>query len=551
MRLKYKILFPSLIISLLSTFNVYAQMDNQRPNIVLILAEDLSSRVGFAGDRLANTPNLDAIAEQSLIFDNAFTAAGVCAPNRSATIMGAHMQTLGTMHMRTSSADRLYGPGYKYEAVTPPNVKAFPELLRAAGYYVANNAKTDYQIGNPFTIWDETGSEAHWRKRPDGKPFFFYKTIGVTHESYTWPPSMNNGVESAQKDYKRNAEFDEGKTHFTDRSQIEIPPYYPDTEKVRETIGRQYDNVNMMDKMFGEVIKQLEEDNLLDNTIIIWSTDHGDGLPRAKRSLYDAGIKVPFFIRFPDGYRKNERTDEMISFVDLAATILSWAGAERPDFLQGHVIAGPSKDKEAEYIYAAADRFDGKPSKYKAVRSKRYKYIRNYMTDIPFYQHLAYRDNQPLMQSLWKGLEEGTLTQKQAAMFEPGPAEEFYDINNDPHEMNNIADDEEFIPELNKHREAMDNWIASGEDYSVMPEDELIESMWPGLVQPITLPVNFNMMNGKTFLISDTEGASIGYRTIGQNEWKLYTSPLTLDEPIEAKAIRYGYKESEISSSSD
>ena len=548
MSIKYKILVHFLIISSILTFNVRAQITDLRPNIILILAEDLSSRIGFAGDDLAKTPNLDALAQQSLIFDNAFTAAGVCAPNRSATIMGAHMQTLGTMHMRTSSADRLYGPGYKYESVTPPEVKAFPELLRAAGYYVANNAKTDYQIGNPFTIWDQSSTDAHWRNRPDGKPFFFYKTIGVTHESYTWPPSMNNGVESAQKDYKRNAKFDEGKTHFTDRAKIEIPPYYPDTEKVRETIGRQYDNINMMDRMFGEVIKQLEEDGLLDNTIIIWSTDHGDGLPRAKRSLYDAGIKVPFFIRFPDGYRKNERTDEMISFVDLAPTILSWAGVEQPDFIQGHVIAGPDKATPAEYIYAAADRFDGKPSKYKAVRSIRFKYIRNYMTDIPFYQHLNYRDNQPLMQSLWKGLEEGTLTEKQAAMFEPGPAEEFYDIDNDPFEMNNIADDEEFTTELNKHREAMDKWIASGDDYSVFPEDELIESMWPGLVQPITSAVKFNVMNGETYLVSETEGASIGYRTSDQNDWNLYTGPLTLKTPIEAKAIRYGYKESQISS---
>lgn len=543
-----KFIFTTLGLLLFSSLT-YASED-KRPNIILILAEDLSPKVGFAGDQLAHSPTLDKLAQESIVFTNAFTTAGVCAPSRSSLIMGAHQQTLGTMHMRTSSGSRLYGPGHNYEAVPPANIKAFPEILRRAGYYTANNVKTDYQIGKPFTIWDESSTEASWRKRPEGKPFFYMTMQPYTHEVHTWPPSMNNGRPEIQKDYIRNAKFDEMKTHFTDRSEIEVPPYYPDTPKVRETIARQYDNVPLVDNMTAELLSQLEEDGLLENTIIIWSTDHGDGLPRAKRSLYDTGIKVPMLIRFPDGYGKGTHFDEMISFVDIAPTILSLAGVEVPDYMQGQVFLGENKEKPRKYVYAAADRFDEFHSRLKSVRSENYKYIRNYRPDIPFYERLDYRENQPLMEDLWLGLEQGTLTEVQKKYFVTGIEEELYDLHNDPHEIHNLASDNQYSEILQEHREALDAWVAETGDLSAIPEPDLIEKMWPGKIQPNTSPVTAKFIDGIMHLSSSTKGASIGYREFkgeeNASEWALYTNPLDVREfdIIQTKAIRYGYKES-------
>lgn len=160
----------------------------ERPNILWIVAEDMCQRIGAFGDSVASTPRLDRLASEGVLFPNSFATSGVCAPSRSAMITGVHQNTLGTQHMRTKPAF-LEEPRFRiaYEAVPPPHVKALPELLRASGYYTVNNSKTDYQFGEPFSIWDESGPTAHWRNRPEGTPFFAYFTLLTTHESTLWP----------------------------------------------------------------------------------------------------------------------------------------------------------------------------------------------------------------------------------------------------------------------------------------------------------------------------------------------------------------------------
>jgi len=254
-----------------------------RPNIVWISNEDMSPHLGVYGDALARTPTLDRFATQSIRFTHAFTTAPVCAPSRAAIITGMYQASIGAQHMRTTEdrVPELPGP---YLAVPPFYVKAFPEYLRAAGYFTSNRAKTDYQFGVPFTIWDDLGNRAHWRNRPDpSQPFFSVFNLEVTHESQIFPSSP------ARK----------GKTLVTDPAEIKVPPYYPDTPLVREELARMYDNIADMDGQVAELLKQLDEDGLADNTIVFYWSDHGDGVPRAKRSLYDSGLRVPLMIRIP------------------------------------------------------------------------------------------------------------------------------------------------------------------------------------------------------------------------------------------------------------
>jgi len=522
---------------------------SKRYNVVLIMAEDLSPRIASFGDAVANTPNLDRLAGEGVRFTNTYTTAPVCSTSRSSHIMGVHQQTLGTMHHRAGTF-----PGGGYEVITPVDVKAYPELLRAAGYYTTNAGKTDYQVGKPFTFWDANNPKSHWKNAPEGKPFFSMITIQVTHESVVWPAVRESDDPVVIKTTERNKRLLDTKTYFTDPADVVVPPYYPDTKLVREALARLYDNIHVMDGRVGEILQELEDAGKLDETIVIWTTDHGDGIPRGKRSLYDTGTKVPMIVRFPDGYGAGTRNDEFVSFVDIAPTLLSVAGADRPGWLHGRVFAGEDKQAEPEYIYTAADRFDAEYMSARAVRDKHYKYIRNADETQPYFIPLSYQDHSTIMQELWKGLEEGTLTPVQKANFASKGKEELYDVVNDPWEINNLAKDPAYAETLARLRQASEDWTARIGDLGAMDEADFARQMLPDGKQPQTLDVSFSLQDDKLVLTSETEGASIGYQVIEEGEknwvWELYTGPLKAGDlqgrEIKAKAIRYGFKVSEV-----
>lgn len=522
-----------------------------RPNIVLIVAEDMSSRVGAFGDMRAQTPNIDALAREGIRYPNVFSASGVCAPNRSALITGVYPISMGTHHMRTSSRD--------YQAVPPPEVKAFPELLRRAGYATVNVAKTDYQFGDPFTVWDmnlggfSTPPDlAPWRKLSDDKPFMAMINLMSTHESRL--VTENTKAEGRFGDMLESWRVKREKLvkPVTDPDNVVVPPYYPNTPEVRASIAQHYDNIHYMDGEVARILENLESDGLTDETIIIWTTDHGDGLPRAKRSIYDSGLQVPLAIRYPDGRGKGTLNTELVSAVDLAPAILNLAGIETPEFIQGRDFL--SDTGEREYIYAARDRMDLVPDRQRAVRDGRYKYVRNYMTDTPYFRPLAFRDMFPTMRAWWSAHEAGSLSPIQDFYFQaPRPREELYDTLLDPYEVNNLAEEKGHSKQLNRLRDQLDHWVDTVGDRGEQPEDEMIAQMWPGGKQPETAAPEADVTvgdDGKVVvsLKSETTGASIGYRPSDSETagWLVYTGPVKVEpgQALEAKAVRYGYAES-------
>ena len=507
-----------------------------RPNIVWISNEDMSPHLGAYGDALARTPALDRLAKESIRYTNAFTTAPVCAPSRAAIITGMYQTTIGAQHMRTTEdrVPELPGP---YLAVPPFYVKAFPEYLRAAGYFTSNRAKTDYQFGVPFTIWDDLGNTAHWRNRPDpNQPFFSVFNLEITHESRIFPSSP------ARK----------GKPLVTDQSKIVVPPYYPDTPLVREELARMYDNIADMDGQVAQILKQLEEDGLADNTIVFYWSDHGDGVPRAKRSLYDSGLRVPLMIRWPKSMSPSVAPsvviDEMVSLIDLAPTVLGLAGVEIPAHLQGRALVGPKAGPPPEYVFGARDRMDIEYDMMRSARDARFLYIRNFAPEQPYAGHIIYRNQSAIMQE-WLRLQAERKLSGPAALWmrTQRPAEELYDTKADPHQVRDLSADPAHKATLERMRKAVSDWMVRTGDQGLVNEPEMIQRMWPGGVQPETAqpyivprrtadgPARQESMTitapMEVVIYVPTQGASIGYTTdTGPSpKWRLYTGPILID----------------------
>ncbi|MGI9284759.1 MAG: sulfatase family protein, partial [Pseudomonadales bacterium] len=511
-------------------FLVFAQTQSDHPNILLLMAEDMSPRVGAFGDSVAVTPNIDKLASEGVRYPNTFTTAGVCAPSRAATIMGVHQISFGGQHMRASSR-----PEGGYKAVPPAHMKAFPEHLRAAGYYTYTTNKLDYQFSSPFpgtgpfTIWDAEGSDPHWRDAPPEKPFFGYLNFPVTHESgvFTplghWPSGVMHFVMQVLRAWK------EGLPPANDPvepAQIVLEPYYPDTPTVRNDIARHYNNIAILDQQVGEVLDQLEQDGLVENTIVIWTTDHGDGLPRAKRELYDSGIKVPMVIRWPEKYRPanvkpGEFDERLISFVDLAPTILALAGVKIPVYTHGQDLTDNNIPKR-EYIYASRDRIDEIADRQRAVRDTRFKYIRSYHPTQEGGHHLKYRDSIAMMREMFDLLEAGKLNEQQRLWFMPPGDERLFDLQADPHELNDVASDPAYTNDLARMRNAYAEWRERVEDWSDEPEATMVKRFQSGGEQQKTAAPKVAVINGSATITSASEGASIGYR-LDNGDWQLYT----------------------------
>ena len=522
---------------------------NFQPNIIWLVAEDQSPNLPSFGDSTVITPTLSRLAAEGVCYDNFYTAHPVCAPARASIITGMYANHIGASHMRTGpwysdevspevvaqAAQFLPEDIVPYEAVPRPNVKMFTEYLRAAGYYCTNNAKQDYQFKKTMTAWDENSHQAHWRNRAPGQPFFAVFNFEVTHESRIW------------------AKADDSLWVANDLD-IPVPPYLPDTEVGRRDIRRMYSNVKEMDAQVGEVLSQLEADGLLDSTIVFWYSDHGGPLPRQKRLLYDSGIKVPMIIRFPGKASAGQRDDRMISFIDLGPTVLSLADIAPKEYMDGKAFLGVyAREEEPQYVFGAADRFDAKYDRIRSVRDKRYKYLRYYMTDKPMYLDVAYRRQQPIMQELLRLRDAGELTPEQALWFrDQKPAEELFDLQNDPHELNNLAEDPAYAEKLVELRQACADWVARFEDTGMQPEAELIESIWPGMVQPATAAPTIELNGRQVTIRCTTEGATIGYKIVVPEEdpetmaWTIYQAPFEVPEGKQLIAIahRIGYARS-------
>ncbi len=492
-----------------------------RPNILWISCEDMCPDMGCYGDAYARTPHLDRLAAQGARFDRAFAVTPVCAPCRSAIITAMYPSTIGSHHMRSS-------------AVPPPYVKCFTEYLRAAGYWCTNDAKTDYNFPAPLTAWDECRKGADWRGRAPDEPFFAVINLEETHESQCWPID-------GQLDH--------------DPARAVLPPYYPDTPTVRRNWARYYDQVTRMDAHVGRILRRLEDDGLADATVVFFWADHGRGLTRAKRWVYDSGLHVPLLVRWPGRIAPGSARDDLVSLLDLGPTVLSLAGLQVPAHMQGRPFLGPAAGPPRDYVFATRDRMEEVYDMMRAVRDKRYKYIRNFQPEKPYAQPIAYMDKMPMLQEMRRLHAEGRLQGPPALWFRPTkPPEELYDTLADPHEIRNLADAPDHQDVLKRMRGVLDAWMEETGDLGLVPEPELKERMRPGDVWAVTADPVIDVKAGPSggpstvALSCPTDGASLAWTADpGKTpRWRLYSRPVELaaGAVLRAKACRIGYKDS-------
>lgn len=422
--------------------------DEERPNILWLMSEDCSPHGAAYGDPLAETPTLDRLAREGVVFENAYCTVPVCAPSRFGLITGMYAASCGPAEHMAATAH------------LPSSVLTYPEVLRAVGFYCTNNEKTHYNCDlDPDRIWDESSSRAHWRDRPVGAPFLAVFNPMYTHES---------------------ALFREQPTHVRP-GDVRVPAYLPDLPEIRTDLASYYTAIARMDDYFGERISELEEDGLLENTIIVYSSDHGGVGPRSKRFCYDEGLRVPLIVRVParwqhlSRWRPGQRVSAAISQIDIPATLVALGGLQPPPTMAGRPLLGTDAPALTGMAFSGRDRMDEHDDMTRTLRDERYRYIRNYAPHRPYGQHYAFAWNAAGYQAWEREHLTGTLTADQDRFWEPKPAEEFYDTLEDPDEVRNLIDSSRHRDRIERFRRLLDENMIRINDNGFIPEGSPLE----------------------------------------------------------------------------
>jgi len=438
--------------------------ENPRPNILWILAEDMSPEIGAYGYENVHTPRLDELASEGVAYTHAFTTAPVCSPSRSAIMTGMYQTTIGAHNHRSHRDD-----GYPL----PDGVRLLTDWLRDVGYTTGNIVHlTDEDDESYFRGTGKTDWNFHY----DGEPF----------DTDRWSDLRARQPFFAQVNFPethRGRDWDEAHTHIerpTNPDGVTLPPYYPDHPEARAVWAQYLNTIMSLDKKVGFVLDLLEQDGLAANTVVVFMGDHGRAMVRGKQWPYDSGLRVPLIIRWPGELDPGTTSSQLIAAIDISATTLAIAGRVPPKLMQGRVFLGREQAPPRRYVFGGRDRGDETVDRIRTVRDERFRYIRNYFPDRPFLQLNRYKEFSypmiPLMRELHAA---GELDAVQARLLaHTRPKEELYDLRNDPYEIHNLAEEGAHREVLATLREVLDTWIAESNDQGRIPETREIHERW-------------------------------------------------------------------------
>ena len=500
--LNLKIFIYSLSL-ILSAF-CYAQ---ESPNFLWLVCEDQSLFFSIYGDSSANTSNINQLAKDGIVYQNCYTPSPVCAPSRSSLITGMYPTTLGTQHMRAYKKSAInntinnHNSLQYYSAKPIKPIRFFTEDLRAKGYYCTNNSKEDYNMLTSPLAWDESSQNAHWRNRKEGQPFFSVFNFNVTHESRVW-----KNKEPYSKEELEN---------------VLIPYLFPDDNGIRSDLLTNYKNIEKLDAQIGVIIDQLKADDLYDNTIIFFFSDHGGPFPRYKRSIYETGLRVPMVAKWiNDSCRGNNY--QLVSFIDFAPTILDVAKIEREFPFEG--VSFFKKDQR-QYVFAATDRFDEVTDMRRSIRVGDFKLIYNGDTTSSVYKTVGYRQQMKMMKVLDSLKEEqGSNTYFSNWFSKHKDRFELYEVTKDYYETNNLMSNPKYEQVYKTLKHHLFRWIEES-DFGNMGESDMLEYMFTSAMSIPKLNMPKLITNGEGYLIeSNNQYASVGWRNKNEKVWKIYTA---------------------------
>ncbi len=442
------------IVGLLLSVSCKKEAEMPEPNILWIVVEDMSSHFGYQGETLVATPHVDQLANQGVIFNNAYCSAAVCSASRSAFITGMYQTSVGVHHHRSSRG--------KHKINLPEGIKTLPELFKEAGYYTCNSqekydkkGKEDYNFSyDSSQLYDGTD----WSERAPGQPFFAQIQLrgGKLRNVPKWHAEVLAGLDSLV---------------IVSANQVVLPPYYPDDAVFLQDWADYLNNVSYTDIEIGRIMDRLEKEELLDNTVIFFLTDHGISQARGKQFLYDEGTRIPFIVWAPKLF-EHQINNDLISHIDMSATSLQLAGVDIPEYMDAKALLGENYSPR-EFVVCARDRCDETVDHIRSVRKGNFKYIKNYLPQRPYLQPCDYKDQKPWMSVLHELDKQGKLDKYQKLVTAKTRLfEELYDLSVDPYELNNLANSKVHKAQLDEFRGILSNWIEETDDKGVLPESE-------------------------------------------------------------------------------
>ncbi|GAL63531.1 sulfatase family protein [Algibacter lectus] len=449
---------------------------SEKPNILWIIAEDLSPFMGCYGDSInkGHTPVIDKLASDGVLFTRAYATAPVCSASRSAFISGIMQTTTGTHNHRSNRFTDGEVVPEELRISFPEGVKTIPELMKEAGYFTFNSGKDDYNFHYDRRALYDVGTKEDYKAGMNGwQGNHAIDYMSVTNYVWSSRPDKNQPwfgqvqIMGGKKDAKYVREGEE----LADND-VPIPPYFPNIPSQRHAWTEHYNANRGSDVTVEHILAQLEADGELENTIIFFFSDHGSPTSlRHKQFCYEGGMLVPLMVKGNHlALKSGSVRNELVSLLDVSASTLALGGVRLPEYLDGQDLFSKAY-KAPTYVVGARDRCDYTIDRIRTVVSEDYRYIRNFFPERPMLQ-AGYRDNKPIVKDLKKAHKEGKLTSYQEEhWFGVRPTEELYDLKADPHQINNLAENPKFTKILKAHRDYLDNWISETDDKGQYPED--------------------------------------------------------------------------------